>query len=340
MYGRPARPEEDQSRFDYPLFTLLFFWPAVLIGAYDWASAVWMAMLQVCLLALALVSLAWSQWRPPRLLFGLTIFFALLWYHAARTLLLGQFAGVEALLLAGALLAARLGRQAWAGLLLALATSKPQMAVLVIPGLLLWSAWNNRWALIGWFAGGIALLFGLPFVLLPGWLPEWLGQIFGYLVPNGVPGPTAILTGLLLPGVGTWLEYALDATLLAYLAWAWYEARRDTGWRLQWAVALTLVVTNLVAVRTATTNYVMLTPALFLLFAVAQRTWGRRGLALAAAVEVGLLVGLWLLFILTVQNNAEQPIMFLPLPLLLLAGLIVARHVHPALASQPAALKA
>jgi len=61
------------------------------------------------------------------------------------------------------------------------------------------------------------------------------------------------------------------------------------------------------------------------LFAVAQQTWGRRGLLLIIVAEAALFFGLWALFIVTVNGIAEQAVMYLPLPLLLLAGLIVAR---------------
>jgi hypothetical protein len=326
MYGHPAGPDDDLAMFDYPLYSVLFFGLTALIAPYAWASAVWIAILQVCLLALAALSLAWSQWRPPPLLFGLTILFSILWYHSVRTLLLGQFAGVEALLLTAAVLAARAGRDAWAGLLLALATTKPQMAVLLIPAVLLWAAWHQRWALIGWFAGVLALLCGISFLLLPSWLLEWLGQINGYVGNTGIPGPVAILTAALLPGTGHWVEYGLDSLLIIYLIWAWYQARQDAGRRLDWAVALTLVVTNLIALRTATTNYVMMLPALFLLFALAQQHWGRRGQTVIVFVEAVLLVGLWTLFAVTVQGTAEQPAMYLPLPIFLLVGLALARR--------------
>ena len=325
MYGQPQGPSD--SNFYYPLYSALFFGLPALISSYAWASAVWLSILEASLLALAILSIAWSRWRPPPAILALTLVFAVLWYHAARTLILGQFAAIEALLLVGALLAARSGHNAWAGLLLALSTSKPQMAVQLIPGLLLWAVSLRRWSLIGWFAAAMAVLIGGSSIFLPAWLPEWLRQISGYTdsSSSGIPSPVAILSGTLLLGAGHWPEYALDALLVVYLLWSWYKARLDVGRHLDWAVALTLVVTNLVALRTATTNYVMMMPALFLLFAVAQQSWGRRGQALIVLAEASLFFGLWALFIVTVNGIAEQPVMYLPVPLLLLAGLILAR---------------
>lgn len=325
MYGRPSGPND--SNFYYPLYSVLFFGLPALIAPYAWASAVWLTILEASLLALTVLSIAWGRWRSPPAILVLTLVFAMLWYHSARTLILGQFAAIEALLLVGALLAARSGHNTWAGLLLALSTTKPQMAVLLIPGLLLWSASLRRWSLIGWFLIGMAVLVGGSFLALPSWLAEWLAQITSYTDNTSVRGPVALLSDMVLPGAGPWPEYLIDAVIVVYLFWSWWQARADTGRRFIWAGALTLVVTNLVAVRTATTNYVMMMPALFLLFATAQQAWGRRGWAVIVLVEVALFVGLWALFFGTVNGTAEQPLMFLPLPFILLAGLAWARRV-------------
>jgi hypothetical protein len=72
-----------------------------------------------------------------------------------------------------------------------------------------------------------------------------------------------------------------------------------------------------VALRTATTNYVVLLLPLALFFHALQRA--RRGVLLVLLAELGLLVGLWALFLTTVVDKFEHPIVYLPVPFGLLA---------------------
>jgi hypothetical protein len=69
----------------------------------------------------------------------------------------------------------------------------------------------------------------------------------------------------------------------------------------------------------------MMIPALIYLFAVAARRYGSRSGVGIVVVELALFLGLWALFLATVQGRDEQWPVYLPLPLLLLAGLIFCR---------------
>jgi hypothetical protein len=87
----------------------------------------------------------------------------------------------------------------------------------------------------------------------------------------------------------------------------------------------TLVVTNLVVYGTVTANYVVMLPALILIFSVWQSRWGKKGAIAIYACILALLVGLWGLFLATVVGNIESPAMYIPLPFLTLLGLLWAR---------------
>jgi hypothetical protein len=84
------------------------------------------------------------------------------------------------------------------------------------------------------------------------------------------------------------------------------------------AVGLCLIVTNLVALRTATTNYVVLLLPLVMTFRALQR--GRSGAWLV------LLAGMWALFLTTVTGKFEHPVVYLPLSFGLLAVFALARR--------------
>jgi len=105
--------------------------------------------------------------------------------------------------------------------------------------------------------------------------------------------------------------------LLVEWVLAWKKGPR---WFL-WTAAMTLVLTNFLTARAATTNYVMMIPALILIFRVWVERWGKKGQAVVWGVMAVALVGLWVLFIQTVQGNLEQPAMYVPLPLFCLLGL-------------------
>jgi hypothetical protein len=125
----------------------------------------------------------------------------------------------------------------------------------------------------------------------------------------------------------------LSGALLVYGAWVWWQAWGDSGERFERAAMLTLVTTCILAPRTATTDFVMMTPVLCaLLGRVASRgnpLNGRgqtaAGALAAAGIEAALFIGLWALFLATVQGDQEQAVMYLPLPALLLGFLLIWR---------------
>jgi hypothetical protein len=89
---------------------------------------------------------------------------------------------------------------------------------------------------------------------------------------------------------------------------------------------LTIVVTNLIAFRTATTNYVVMLPALILVLAALEERWGKAGGWAGAVTLLVLGVGLWVLFLATVVGNQENRLMYFPLPVMTLIGLLTIRR--------------
>jgi hypothetical protein len=114
---------------------------------------------------------------------------------------------------------------------------------------------------------------------------------------------------------------ALGGLLLLYLLWEWIQALGKPDRWFQWTSAMTIVVTNLVAIRTATTNYVVLLPALILIFSIWRERWGASARVGVCGTLTVLFVGLWWLFLSTVEGNVESPAMYLPLPIVVFIGL-------------------
>lgn len=327
IYGRLANDEgEDKARFAYPFYVIFFYAPLAWLN-WEWARAIGIVSLELALIVSVIASLRAYRWTPPPWLLAVTIVWALLFYHGARTIILWQFAGIAAGLIALGMWAINGRRDALAGVCFSLATAKPQMMFLILPLLGLWSITARRWRLLASLAIGMSTLIGLSFLLVPAWLTDMLAQIEGYQKYTDIGSPINTLTNVVFPFLGQPVEWALYAALLLWLLWEWWKVRDGAGARFDWTMALTLVITNLVAPRTATTNYVMMIPALMFLFVAAVRTWGTKGTAGVIVTELILLVGLWVLFAATVQGRIEQPPMYLPFPFSLLAGLIIFRFV-------------
>jgi hypothetical protein len=329
IYGRPALPDEDPGPFAYPLYTVFLVAPLLPLS-YAWAEAIWLVILQFSLISGVLLSLVLVDWRLPRWLVVLTALWSVAFYHSARTLFLGQFAGLVFFWTVGVFLTLKTRRDIVAGILLALTTIKPQMSFLLIPALLIWGVGQRRWRFLGSFVGTMAILLGASFLLLPGWLGEFVAQVLRYPSYTDIGSPVWILTHHYLPFLGTPGEVVISALLLLYLV---IECRhllrvQADSERFLWLMGLILLVTNLVVLRTATTNYVVLYIPLFFVLKIAADRLPKAQLWLALFYLFSL-VGLWALFLATVQGDYESPIMYLPLPLLLLFGLLWAKSALP-----------
>jgi hypothetical protein len=321
IYGRPAQPEEkeDLAHFVYPLPAMLFFGPFGLMP-YTIARAIWMTLLEVALPILTWVGMRIAGWKPSRFMVVILMIFSVLWYHGLRAVILGQFAVFEALLMAGALLAIQHKQDGWAGILLALSLSKPQMSFLFIPFVILWAISKRRWTLVFWSIGSSVLLIGLSIAIMPDWPLQWIRQVLSYPEYSPAYPPVAVIADL-FPTISNWISLGLTILFVLYMIWEWILALgKEERW-FQWTAAMTILITNMIVVRTATTNYLAMVPGLIFLFSVLVERWKRGGSAVVSTILLVLFVGLWALFLTTIEVNIEGPVMYLPFPIFLLFSL-------------------
>ena len=316
IYGRPAQADEDQNRMVYPFYSILLHGPFVFID-YALARAIYMVLLQAALFAGVLLMLDVLRWRPRGWLLGLLLAWSLLFYPEGRGVILGQFAIFAFFSLAATLYF--LGRQqdALAGALLTISTIKPTLVFLVIPFFLLWGLARRRWAFLAGFLGAMVVLMLGSFLVLPTWLSEWLMRIGRYSEYTVGQSLVWLLTHQVWSVLGVAGEITLSLLLAGGMFFAWGLALRPGGQRwFHWALGVTLVVSNLIVPRSATTNYVLMLATALWVFAALDRTpgWGRPALLATWLVSF---VGLWWLHFATVVGNQEQPVMFAPAPLAL-----------------------
>lgn len=322
-YGRPARPGEHELRVAYPLYSALIFSPFALVADYTWARALWMTTLEVAIITLAVLSLRITDWRPRLWMLGIFLLFALVWYHSVRPVINGNAVVLVALFLVLAFLAVRARREEAAGLLLALSTIKPNLALLVVLFVLIWAISHRRWTIILWFFGGLGVLVVVAALLIPDWILQNLREILRYPAYNP-PGTLQDVLSLWIPAVGGRLGWAVTVILGLLLLWEWIEAlRKDLRWFF-WTASFTLVASQWIGIQTDPGNFIILLPALVLLFAVTVRRWGSAGRFLVVVMMLLLFVGIWWIFLATVSfgdQPQQHPVLFIPLPLFLLAGL-------------------
>jgi len=325
IYGHVADPSigEDKNHFVYPLPSMIFFGPFGLLD-YQLARALWMTTLELSLIGLAIVGIRLADWRLSPWRVAIILLFSLLWYHGIRTIILGQFAAINALLIALALLLIKRKQDFVAGLVLSLSIAKPQMSFLILPYVLFWAFSVKRWELWWGILTGLTIQIGITLALMPDWPSQWIRQVLDYPSYTNTGSPLWIIANT-MPGVSRQVNYFLNTIFLGYLFLEWIISWRKDTKHFVWTALMTLVVTNMVVWRTATTNYMMMLPVLFYILAIWEERWKITGQFFAWISLAGLAVGLWVLFLITVQGNLEQPIMYLPLPFFCLFGLWWAR---------------
>lgn len=319
-YGRPAKAGQNELRAVYPLYSAILYAPFAMIKDYLLARTAWMTVLEIALVLLVITSLRMTGWQLGMAMTVLLALFTLLWYHSVRPLINGDAAILVALLISTALWAIKTGRDEVAGTLLAFATIKPHLVVLLVAFTFIWAVSAQRWRIVVAFLGILAFLFLGMMLFIPDWPVQNLREILRYpsYMPPGSPG--AILAAR-MPGVGRQVNLAVTLILSAFLFVEWIAARgKEVRWYL-WTACLTLVLGQWIGIPTEPGNFIILFPALILVLGMLEERWGMRvrWVSLASLFLLG--GGLWAMALLTAENGVPSLLLFLPLPTFLIFGL-------------------
>ncbi len=322
-YGRPAEPGEHELRVAYPLYSVLVFLPYALFSDYEIARALWMTTLEAALVGLAFVSLRLVRWKMSLWLLPIFLIFSILWYHSVRPIINGNAVILVALLIAGAFVALRAGRDELAGVLLAISTIKPHLVVLPIIFVLVWTLSSRRWRTLGWMLISLVLMSAGAALLVPDWPLQNLREIMAYSSYNP-PGTPGAVFETWLPATGRQMGWALSVFLGLILLAEWARVRgKDFRWFL-WTGSLTLVISQWIGIQTDPGNFILLYLPLVLVFALWVERWGRSGVYVVLVSMALLFFIPWTLFLETVaygDQPLQHPVMFFPLPLFLLVTL-------------------
>jgi hypothetical protein len=274
-YGRVLDPGDtyhDQRGFVYPLYIAFVLAP---IAALPWPLAQEVVVPAVEVLLIGGSALAWAAVSNPRrgrLAVGLIALLTIGWWPVQQALAVRQVTP----------------------LVLALATIKPQFAILPLLGVALWivRGWQERqW--VAWAAGGTLLLLGAgAFLAAPGWVGDWAAMVAAY---NTYTAPFQYVMGALtLPG---WLLVAALSGGLVIALWLRAGRAPLTALGPRWAFSLSLALGALLIPVWFAYNHILLIPGALLLLDEHRRfaAQPRNAATWLYALAVGLVALHWVL---------------------------------------------
>jgi hypothetical protein len=287
-YGReldPNRPMDprDKQGFAYPLYVAFLLVPTLGMR-FEWVVYGFKCLLLVVTAASVPLWLRVIGWKLPASGIFIAIALTLGCFPAVQGFKLQQLSLLVAGILAAACALLVSGFPATSGVLLAIATIKPQLVLPAIVVMLLWtcSDWRRRQRLFWGFAATMLVLLVASEMALPGWVGNFLSATREYRQYAGGMSMLQVLLSLRLGRVAS----ALAATAVAAVCW---QFRREEAATKQFALmmALTLLVTVIIIPMFAPYNYVLVLPAILLIAQDWQALWAhgvgsRTGLVLAA----------------------------------------------------------
>jgi hypothetical protein len=326
VYGRAALPGENEFLDCYMLYMEIVFLPFALISDFLVARAAWMTALELSSVLVFVLSLKLVDWKPRRPTLALYLIYGVLGYFTVRPIVNGNVTTMIALMLVGAAWATRERHDPVAGILLALALGKPNQSIVPVALLAAWAISVRRWQLLQWLAGSTLVLGVAGLLIIPDWPLQNISNVLHYSSYNP---PTTLpdAIGYFFSDPGRWVGNVISAILAGGLARAWLRSLRADFAVLLPVLCVTLVVSQWLWISTDPGNFIMLTlPTAFVLKTLDEHP---HGWISTPAALIGLLFGFWILFLVTVdraRSNMQSPIMFFPLPMLLLLGLYLGRR--------------
>lgn len=244
-YGHIVTEEEsrtrvvDEQRFVYPVYVVFLLAPTIHMDfatVQKWAPFVLGALAGLS----ALFCVGLLDWSLPGTMIAALVLFTLASPQIGQGIRHQQFALLVGCLLFAGVWCVHKGHLITGGVVLALSTIKPQMALLPLVWFLIWTLgeWRSRWRLLASFGSALALLVVGGEILLPGWIRDFVAGMAAYRKYF----PTTSVLRLLL---GDWLGIAVSAVIIIWLLiYGWTRRRvRGESRDFSWAFAAFLMVT-------------------------------------------------------------------------------------------------
>jgi hypothetical protein len=307
-YGRrldAARPNDpkDQQSFAYPVYVVFLLAPLVglpfpvVLKAFYWflvlltAASVWL-WLRVL------------RWRLAASGVVIAVVLTLGSFAAVQGIKLQQLSLLVAGLVAGAVACVCSGFLFFGGVLLALATIKPQLTWPLVAWLLLWavSDWRARRRLVFGFGLVMALLLVGAEIILPGWWWMFADALVQYRRYTQSQSVLEVILGQVLGSAASGGAARVGGQILGAIAviacgpvlWRLRRERAEAAGFSE-ATALALALTVLVVPMYAPYNQILLLPAVLLLAREWRVVWAHsRGLRYGYLIGAFALAWQWI----------------------------------------------
>ncbi len=319
IYGHVLATTERQNeqRFAYPVYVVLLMGPAA-FAQYGTVSSLGLPLLTIAGVGATLCCIYFLNWPGLPRDRMTAVLLAMSTPPMLRALRFEQLSTVVVLLLVGALLSLSRKRVITAGILLALATIKPQMALLPALLLLTWSVlrWNERKKFAIAFLAAMMCLLLSSELLLPGWIFSFLRQLQAY---SRYAGGDSLLT--MVAGARTgWFMAVLLLVSAASIVWPHVDSEPSSR-AFQFSSSLVFSLAPVVMpAMAAQHNFVMLFPAAFLV----MRDFGLLSLRMRVLI-ISLLAWTPIIGLLTMVHDVEGLRLLQMSSGVVLAGALMAR---------------
>jgi len=290
-YGRPLDPTHpsdprDQQAFAYPAYVVFLLAPTIHLPFAEVQIGFRWLLLSLTVLTVTLWLRALA-WRPPFPAVAILLLLTLGSYPVMQGVKLQQLTLLVSALIAAAAALLAAGYLTIAGILLALASIKPQLVTPLVAWLILWclADWRRRWHFLAGFGLTLATLFGAAEFILPGWVARFCEAVRAY---DQYAAGGSLLTVLTTPRLGPVLATVL-ILIVGYAAW---KRRRQPAPStfFSFTVSLLLAATVVLVPMVAPYNQVLLLPAVFLIVRSWKHLWRTssvtRFLCIAGAIVV------------------------------------------------------
>jgi len=325
IYGRLAHEREDQKLFVYPYYSMLLFAPFTITGNYPLAHAVWVSLLAVGVLGIAYASVILTGWQPSKTNLAIFLLFSLIWLYSLWPVIRGNSSVLVALVAVLALLCLVYQQYHLTGVLLALATIKPNMVVLLIVFIIFWSWSYRETTLVTYFLITLTLLAGTAMIAQPDWIVLYLQQLMRYLQYAPASTPAAIFSQW-IPNIGQRIGQVFSAGVSLLLVREWISAyHKGEQWFL-WTAAVTLAATPLTGIPYPPVDYIIMLPVMVLLFSLWEQRWQQNGRWLSLVMMCVMLIRPYWTYLANYGQADLTGKLFFFTPLLLVLALYWMRY--------------
>jgi Glycosyltransferase family 87 len=309
FYGQPMPPDQPgqtqnyQQGFYYPVYIAFFLAPTLDLPFRTVQKGFFRVLLAAAVVAI-LLWLRLLRWQLP--LWGqlVVVVFAIGSFPFMQALSLQQMTLAVAPLMAAAVLLLAADRPIPAGILLALATVKPQLVWLLLFWLALWTVgdWRRRYHWAASFLVTMAVLCAASEYYLPNWMGRFWQALREYHSYTGEMSVMAVL-------IGPWSR-GLELMALALMTWVcWRERRAEAGTpAFAFTVSVVLAVTVLVVPTYGPYNQALLVPAVLIMVRERRAIWQRSAVdRVLGLITIVLIAWPWLASVVLVGLSFVLP---------------------------------